>query len=168
VLDAGCVVRAVNHAWREFGRVNRYADGSFGVGLSYLDVCESAKGGCHAYGIAAANGVREVASGWSRRAVLDYPCHSPDDYRWFRMTARPLEEHGLVLVEHDCITETMLARKRTCAVGACAGCGATLPLLRPRPGVEAARWACARCGRQLRARLDRDSPRDWLARVARL
>ena len=42
-----------------------------------------------------------VLSGHAAEAGLDYPCHSPEQQRWFHLSIRPLQGHHRLLVLHD-------------------------------------------------------------------
>jgi diguanylate cyclase (GGDEF)-like protein len=45
---------------------------------------------------------------------LEYPCHSPDELRWFELRATPLKHHGLrgAVVVHSPITQRKLAEQQ--------------------------------------------------------
>ena len=111
VLDGDGVVLLVNEAWREFGRQNG-AGASCGVGSDYLGVCErsSATGDEIAAVVEAA--IRAVLEGHAPRAALDYPCHSPDQQRWFSLRVQPLGAVDGVLVQHDEVTPRVQAVDR--------------------------------------------------------
>ena len=95
LLDEHGVIRSVNAAWKIFATANGLQTQDFGVGLSYLDLCD---------GIAdhRADDVRKVAAdiravldGRAIEASIEYPCHSPTEERWYRMTVTPLRAHDL-------------------------------------------------------------------------
>ena len=54
-----------------------------------------------------AQGIRDVIAGRSEQFWLDYPCHAPDEQRWFQVRVSRL--HGLpnlsIVVTHEKITE---------------------------------------------------------------
>lgn len=95
VLDPDGVILSVNEAWRRFASLNGAAeDASIGPGENYLEVCERAKGS-HAEGAReVARGIREVIEGKRDRFTLEYPCHSPQERRFFQMWATPHEYQG--------------------------------------------------------------------------
>ena len=103
VLDADGVVVLTNDAWRESCR-RAGAGPACGVGASYLDVCaRAAAGGDELAGVVEA-ALRAVLGGHAPRAELDYPCHTPQEQRWFHLLARPVEAddpRAGVLVLHD-------------------------------------------------------------------
>ena len=45
-----------------------------------------------------------VLDGHAPAAGLDYPCHSPTERRWFRLTVRPMPDRVRILVLHDRLT----------------------------------------------------------------
>lgn len=118
LLDAHGVIIDVNDRWRHFGRSNAYADASAGVGLNYLEVCREATGDCAPDARHAAAGLEQVLAGERDSFTFEYPCHSPTQYRWFRMMANRLStnasgnrEAGAVVMHVD-ITERKLAERQ--------------------------------------------------------
>ena len=87
LLDSDGVIRDVNERWRHFGQLNDYADPDFGLGRNYLAICEQAKGDCSDEARQVAAGIRGVLAGETSEFALEYPCHSPDQKRWFRVMA---------------------------------------------------------------------------------
>jgi PAS domain S-box-containing protein len=87
LLDEHGVIVTVNAAWKRYACGNGMASPDFGVGRDYPGLCD----GIGDDGAArAAAGIRAVLGGTSVEASVEYPCHSPSDLRWFRMTATPL------------------------------------------------------------------------------
>jgi diguanylate cyclase (GGDEF)-like protein/PAS domain S-box-containing protein len=111
VLDERGVIIGVNDAWRRFAEANHGESSHHYVGQNYLAVCESAAL-CGADETIAAllEGLKSVLSGERTRFALEYPCHSPDEERWFTVSVTPCN-HGReswVVVAHEDIT----ARKK--------------------------------------------------------
>ncbi len=123
VLDEMGTTVFVNAAWRRFARDNGWAEPNPGLGWNYLAVCEAAA----ADGIAEAGRVaaelRELLSNPVATACSEdmphesgshgelYPCHSPVEQRWFRVSIHRLDVPGplRVLVRHDNVTAQQLA-----------------------------------------------------------
>jgi PAS domain S-box-containing protein len=104
VLDRDGRIVAVNNAWRRFAEENDGADGRVGVGVDYLQVCAQATGGDEAGQVQA--GVEAVLRGSLPHFEIEYPCHSPEEDRWFLLYANPLpRERGGAVVSHINITE---------------------------------------------------------------
>lgn len=108
VLDPAGRITMVNAAWRRFAQENGDRDlARTGPGSSYLDVCagpqdEDAR--------RAHDGLSDVLSGRAERFSLRYPCHSPDEQRWFLMhAARMPGQQGGAVVSHVNITAFMRA-----------------------------------------------------------
>lgn len=109
VLDQHGTILAVNASWERFGRANGMRDTGFGVGVNYYAVCRAA---VDPLARAAASGIRDVLHNRRSSFVLEYPCHSPDEERWFRLRATPLPEHpGFAVVAHEDISERVIADK---------------------------------------------------------
>jgi PAS domain-containing protein len=106
VLDRSGRIIAVNAAWRRFAAQNGYRDRKHGVGLNYFDICERATGSSSEGAAAIAEGLRKVLAGEVKSLHFDYPCHSADMRRWFRvlMTAGGGAWRGGAVVVHADIT----------------------------------------------------------------
>lgn len=106
VLDASGTIVAVNDAWLAFARENGDGEARHtGVGVNYFTVCQHARGDWSAEAPDVLGGMREVLAG--RRPVfeLEYPCHAPDEERWFALRVVPLRgERAGLLVSHTNVT----------------------------------------------------------------
>lgn len=100
VLDANGVILLVNEAWRRFGRDNG-AGAACGAGVDYLRTCQRAASSGDHVAAAVTAALTAVMHGHAAEAGLDYPCHSPDEQRWFHLTIRPLPGQHRLLVLHD-------------------------------------------------------------------
>jgi PAS domain S-box-containing protein len=109
ILDENGVITAVNRNWREFGRSNGLTLIGDGVGVNYVDLClaSSGEGALEAHAIAHA--IQTMLSNDEDQAqkVFEYPCHSPQENRWFVAGLTKFEEHGQprVVVSHENITQ---------------------------------------------------------------
>ena len=103
LLDGAGEVIWVNRAWREYGRERGLE--SDAVGTSYLDVAAEAAGDRHADRVEV--GLREVLDAGEGTLSIEYPCHGPEELRWFVMRATALELDGRIycLVVHEDITQ---------------------------------------------------------------
>ncbi|WP_373510926.1 PAS domain-containing protein, partial [Thiocapsa sp.] len=102
VLDPNGVITLVNRAWREFAAANGdpYLKVS-GVGSNYLSACEGGSGGDNPGGRTALEGIRAVLEGRRQAFAMEYPCHSPQERRWFSMHVAPIRHPGGgVIVSH--------------------------------------------------------------------
>jgi len=114
VLDAQGVIISVNNAWRDFAEGNALSECSQNMlGINYLDVCKHAIN--QPYGdeaSAAYIGIKAVLNGEQEAFYLEYPCHAPNQQRWFYMTVSPLygSRRGVV-VRHLNITERKQAER---------------------------------------------------------
>lgn len=105
VLGPDGEILAVNASWQAFAEANQMHNAAMGIGDNYLDVCRSARADPVAR--AALDGILEVMSGKESFFYLEYPCHSPDEKRWFALRATPLIDYPhFVLVSHENISAT--------------------------------------------------------------
>jgi two-component system nitrate/nitrite sensor histidine kinase NarX len=110
ILDAEGTILAVNASWRHFAEANELTWPDFGVDRNYLAVVDASvddSGGPKAV----AAGIRAVIAGERAQYSTEYPCHSPDQQRWFvmRVTRFESSEGSRVVTLHEDITE----RKRS-------------------------------------------------------
>lgn len=91
VIDRAGEIVYVNRSWREFARCN---DGDQdAMRGNYLKVCEAAAdAGCQD-AQQVFQGLKRLIAGLDEEFSCEYPCHSPNDERWFMLMARPLR-HG--------------------------------------------------------------------------
>jgi signal transduction histidine kinase/ActR/RegA family two-component response regulator len=88
--DRGCIV-AVNASWRQFAEANSFRDPDQGVGESYLQVCERCDDPAARE---VGDGLAALLAGERRQFELEYPCHAPQEQRWFRLMASALDHGG--------------------------------------------------------------------------
>jgi signal transduction histidine kinase len=102
VLDPRGVIVSVNEAWRAFAAANGLPDPDHAIGLSYVDVCDRARGRDSAEANEVGNGIRAVLDGGLECFSMEYSCASPTTPRWFLLTAAPLaEDQGAVVMHAD-------------------------------------------------------------------
>ncbi|OHC62160.1 MAG: hypothetical protein A2045_14835 [Rhodocyclales bacterium GWA2_65_20] len=114
LLDAQGIIISVNEAWRKFAGANALQGPQYAIGVNYLDICDRARGDDAAAAQQAAAGIRSVLAGGAKSFSLEYPCHSPTQWRWFLMTVTPLAGnhlHGVVVMHLD-ITERKRAEQK--------------------------------------------------------
>jgi PAS domain S-box-containing protein len=107
VLDQSGDIIAVNRPWRRFAE----AEGGLSdyVGENYLHACESSG---EPFALKVARGLRAILAGEQEEGVWEYPCHAPDERRWFLMRATRHAGSGpaRVVVTHRDVTPTRSAQ----------------------------------------------------------
>lgn len=106
VLDDKGVVREVNLPWERFAKKHPGQRLTVPVGANYLDACrlQAAAGDFHAEQVL--RGLDDVLAGKRRQFVLEYPCPSVEDRRWFLMHAqRMLHGPPGIILSHVDITD---------------------------------------------------------------
>ncbi|WP_290785874.1 EAL domain-containing protein [Halomonas sp.] len=117
LLDGDGKILDVNDQWRHYGTINGYRGKALGVGSNYLSICRASEGSSAEEAFEVADGLQAVLQGERDAFALEYPCHSPDQRRWFRLMASrlapDLETEGMLgaVVMHVDITERKLAEK---------------------------------------------------------
>jgi len=109
VLNEEGTILFTNRAWREFSGVGGGQGAMFG--RNYFDGIDE---DADEYATEALDGIRSVIERERDVFKLEYPCHSPDEKRWFLMRAAQLPDHdeGSVVVAHMDITQRKLAEIR--------------------------------------------------------
>ena len=108
VLDETANIITVNAAWRHFADDNGLQWPEYGIGINYLDIVEKSPDGQEAEGAADVSAeIRKLLSEQTDTFEREYPCHSPDEERWFRLRGtRFKSSHGTrVVLAHLNITE---------------------------------------------------------------
>ena len=107
VLEIDGTVAMVNEAWRRFARAN--GDPTLqhsGPGANYFKACRSDGSSDGDIAAAAVAGVKSVLEGTRSEFSLRYPCHSPDEQRWFLMNVAPVNQGPFsAVVSHINITD---------------------------------------------------------------
>ena len=114
VIDQDGMIVDVNTAWIKHGADNGIPAELVWIGSNYLSVLsESAASGDSSAGNAA-KGIADVLKGKRDYFNLEYPCHSPDQKRWFMMRVSPLKDGNgaLFVISHHNITQRKLAEER--------------------------------------------------------
>jgi PAS domain S-box-containing protein len=110
VLDDEGTILFTNRAWNEFAGVGPERRDEL-VGVNYFEQTDVE---ADEYAAQAMEGLKAVVEDRRDIFTLEYPCHSPDQKRWFLMRAAPLPDHdeGSVVVAHIDITQRKLAELR--------------------------------------------------------
>ncbi|MGD9078424.1 MAG: LuxR C-terminal-related transcriptional regulator [Desulfobacterales bacterium] len=113
ILDKDGAILKTNQAWQKFADANRMQDAVDAGPINYLSVCDLAKGESSEEAKIVAQGIRSVMDGEINEFLLDYPCHSPSEKRWFymRVTRIPGDGPMRAVVSHENITALKLAEE---------------------------------------------------------
>jgi len=107
ILDEEGIIKYTNKAWRDFAKNNGIDPKDVGIGKDYLKVLKKAKNEGEEKADKAYYGIKEVMMGNKEKFDLEYPCHSPDEKRWFRMRVSEFEYNGpySIIIHHQNITK---------------------------------------------------------------
>ena len=107
VLEVDGTIALVNQAWRRFARANGDSDmTTSGPGSNYFDACQVEDGDEEGTAAAAVAGVKSVLEGSRSEFSLRYPCHSPDERRWFVVNVARIDRGPFAaVVSHLNITD---------------------------------------------------------------
>ena len=114
LVDGQGAILYVNTAWRDFGNENDLHHPDSWIGINYLQACDAAAARGDVDGKAVAAGIRRIICNKAANFHYEYPCHSPEEKRWFMMQAAPLiwEDTRYCVVSHINITARKLAEEK--------------------------------------------------------
>ncbi|MBQ0724286.1 MAG: sensor domain-containing diguanylate cyclase [Cycloclasticus sp.] len=110
VIDNEGEIVFVNNSWVLFGQQNACLINKTWEGVNYLKECDKAAAMGDDVAAKAGSGIRAVISGVKKDFYFEYPCHSPDEKRWFMMRVTPLALQGgdFFVLSHHSIVERKL------------------------------------------------------------
>ncbi len=114
ILDENGFILETNRAWMQFAEANHIRMRPDTLKVNYLEICDKADGYSADESLSVARGIRDVIAGREKEFVMDYPCHSPDEGRWFYMRVTRAAGPGplRIVVSHENITALKLAEER--------------------------------------------------------
>lgn len=111
VVSVDGTLVAVNKAWDDFAKANgpvHLSDTS--VGSNYFTVCKDAIASGEDDARQTLDGILSVFNKEKPSFQLEYPCHSPEEKRWFILNVLPFgEDDTKVVIAHQNITERKIA-----------------------------------------------------------
>jgi len=102
----------VNKSWIEYGKNNASKNIDW-IGINYLKECDKAAAMGDDFGIKAGKAIRCVVEKKCAKFEMEYPCHSPNEKRWFLMSVASFSIKGedYFVVSHRDITKRKLAEE---------------------------------------------------------
>ncbi len=113
VDDRGDIVW-VNQAWIAFGRDNGVGDDVDWVGWNYFAAACEPMTGDDEGATEIFEMLRDILDGARDEGCADYPCHAPDQQRWFQVVMSALDNRlgRFVTIAHGDVTDRHLAEER--------------------------------------------------------
>jgi PAS domain S-box-containing protein len=113
ILDDSGKIIFVNESWRRYAEASHLVVSdhlvvsNHGIGMNYLEVCESKNSDSQGEQREIANGIREIISGKSDEFYMEYPCHGPNEKRWLSVRATRIEgeDPTILLLVYNDVTE---------------------------------------------------------------
>ncbi len=114
VIDSDGLLVAVNKAWEDFAEANNPLDfPNVSVGSNYFDVCKNAIALGDDDAKKTLEGILTVLNKERDTFQMEYPCHSPDENRWFTLHVSPFgADDSKVVISHQNITSRKIAENR--------------------------------------------------------
>ena len=113
ILDEHGVIIETNRAWQDFGRENGMPEPCDSIGINYLETCGGTSSHQEEEGSSVAEGIQKVLQGKIPEFLSHYPCHSPNQKRWFAVRVVPFrdDQKHHVIVTHENITPIIEIQK---------------------------------------------------------
>lgn len=113
ILDESGEILETNRAWVDFGRANGMPESYSFQGQNYLKICGEGPAQEKSDSARVAEGIRRVINGDLEEFLMQYPCHSPTEQRWYavRVVAYREEKVCRVIVSHENITPIVEIQK---------------------------------------------------------
>lgn len=114
IIDQNGMIIKTNKAWQKFASSNQIGMRPDMLNVNYLEICDAATDDAAKSPRKVARGIRQVINGHVDEFATDYPCHSPEEKRWFYMRAiraagsDPLE----IVISHENITSLKTAEQK--------------------------------------------------------
>ena len=114
VIDNDATIVFVNHAWKTFAGKNHLASENYGIGVNYIDLCKNATGPGSDQTTGLAEQIEALLSGSIDTFAMEYPCHSSEKLRWFRLnlTWFAVNNERWAVAAHENITQRTMAEKQ--------------------------------------------------------
>lgn len=113
VIDEQGEIQYVNKSWFTYGNKNKCGISHDWNGVNYLDECDKGSLMGDDFSTQAGKGIRSVITQRKSTFYFEYPCHSPDEMRWFMMRVTPLQvdKKRYFVISHQDVTERKLAEE---------------------------------------------------------
>ncbi|WP_407357195.1 PAS domain S-box protein [Methanolobus sp. WCC5] len=116
VLDETGNIIKTNKSWKDFAIENAADIEKVSEGTNYIQITKNSVGEGSDLAWQFAKGIEDVMMGLSDEFDLEYPCHSPEEKRWFIGKVRPFEDTDAfprkVVVSHINLTQRKLAEEK--------------------------------------------------------
>lgn len=107
LLDENANIIGVNVAWRQYADHNGFKSPQYGMGMNYLDVCDRAARHNSREAALVGSGIRAVMGLKTPEFYMEYPCHSPQEKRWYVVRVTRFDWYGNTryIIAHQNVTE---------------------------------------------------------------
>jgi len=106
VLDGTGTIIFVNKAWIAFGKENGMPDDYSSVGENYLQTMQASMQDSD-ISMAIAAQLKAMLAGSEESFSVEYPCHAPEEERWFQLFATSFQSRGKLMVVTSHLDVTM-------------------------------------------------------------
>lgn len=113
VIDKQGNIVFVNQKWIQFAQSNSCSLIDDWTTINYLTICDASAKMGDSFGLKVAKGIRKVINEEEPNFIFEYPCHSPDEKRWYMMCVTPFQIGNNIYftVAHHNITKRRFAEE---------------------------------------------------------
>lgn len=113
IEDSGKII-ATNDAWKKFAKENGDRKLQHTIeGTNYFEVCQKAALAGEKIAEEVLLGMKTMLDNETNNFYIEYPCHSPEEHRWFGMRAMKFENDSqMIVVAHENITERKIGEEK--------------------------------------------------------
>ncbi len=114
VINEAGKIQFYNKSWSSFGEQNECGIIHDWKEVNYIEECNKAASMGDESGVKASEGIRKVINKELDIFYFEYPCHSPEEERWFMMRITPFQAYGnnYFVISHQNITERKQAEEK--------------------------------------------------------
>lgn len=113
VLNSEGIIIETNDAWNQFSLQNGETDlNKTSKGSNYFEVCLKAIAGGDETAGEVLKGLKQVLNGELNSFYYEYPCHAPEQLRWFSLSVVKFSsKEDMIVVSHENISDRKLAEQ---------------------------------------------------------
>lgn len=113
IEDSGKII-ATNDSWKKYAKENGDQKLQYTTeGTNYFEVCQKAALGGEKIAEEVLLGMKAMVNNETNNFYLEYPCHSPNEQRWFGMNAIKFEnDSSMIVIAHADITERKIGEEK--------------------------------------------------------
>lgn len=114
IVDESGVIVHINNSWADFSSQNDGLDSCTGIKVNYFTSIDKAASNGNEYAKEVKDGIQRILSKKIDFFEMEYPCHSPNEHRWFIANIREIGNYSprLFLFSHKDISSIITREEK--------------------------------------------------------